>query len=162
MTLMAQDWQTPIIEGYGKMVANDSAVMQPNPEKEYKIIFHIKSDAEREGVNEGLYKVARLINLLGNGGVPAENLKIVAVVSGKAVSLVVTDKIHQERFKKSNPNLGLLQKLTDYGVNVLVCSQTLAQHHLDENTHLNPYIKVTLSALTAVTGYQMEGYVPMF
>lgn len=160
--LMAQEWITPVIEGYGNMVDNKSEIMTPDPEKDYKVVFHIKSDTEREGVNEGLFKVARLINLMGNAGVPKNHLHIVAIISEKGYNMVLSNTAHQKRFQKDNPNLDLLEKLTDFGVEILICSQTLGQKEVDELKELNPYTKVTLSALTAVVGFQMEGYVPMF
>ena len=41
----AQDWQTPVIQGYGEVKYFDKAAVQPNPKSEYKLLFDIKSEA---------------------------------------------------------------------------------------------------------------------
>ncbi|WP_027126382.1 DsrE family protein [Gelidibacter mesophilus] len=161
-TMNAQNWETPIIEGYGKIVHYDNAQNKPDPSKVYKIIFHIKEGKEREAVNEGLWKIARLINLMGSYKVPQENLKIVAIVSGTATPFVLTDKAHQLRAHRDNPNLDLLSKLKNHDVKILVCGQALAKHKIEAEDDLNPYIEITTSALVAIPSYQMEGYMPMF
>ena len=161
-TMNAQNWETPIIEGYGKIVHYKNAQDQPDPSKEYKIIFHIKDGKEREGVNDGLWIIARLINLMGSYKVPAENLKIVAIISGTATPTVLTDEQHYKLEDRNNPNLDLLSKLKQHHVKILVCGQALAKHKIDADHDLNPYFEVTVSALTAMPIYQMEGYVPMF
>ena len=160
-TINAQNWETPIIEGYGKIVHYDKAQNAPDPSKEYKIIFHIKDGKEREGVNEGLWKIARLVNLMGSYKVPQDQLKVVAVISGKATPLVLTDSQHKIREDKANPNLDLLTKLKQHNVKILVCGQALGKHLIDADKDLNPHIELTVSALTAVPMYQMDGYVPM-
>ncbi len=161
-TMKAQNWETPIIEGYGKIVHYEQAQNKPDPSKEYKIIFHIKDGKEREGVNEGLWKIARLINLMGSYKVPQDHLKIVAVISGTATPVVLTQDEHQKRQQTANPNLDLLSKLKEYHVKILVCGQALGKHKIDPERDLNQYVEVTVSALTAIPIYQMEGYMPMF
>lgn len=157
----AQNWETPIIEGYGKIVHYDKAQNKPDPSKEYKIIFHIKDGKEREGVNEGLWKIARLINLMGSYEVPQDHLQIVAIISGTATPIVLTDTEHKLRENKTNPNLDLLNKLNKHNVKIMVCGQALGKHKIDLEQDLNPQIEVTVSGLTAMIIYQMDGYVPM-
>lgn len=158
----AQNWETPIIEGYGKIVHYDKAQNKPDPSKEYKIIFHIKEGKEREGVNQGLWKIARLINLMGSYSVPKDHLKIVAIISGTATPLVLTDQEHLKREERTNPNLDLLNKLKQQNVQILVCGQALAKHGMEAGRDLNPHIEITTSSLIAIPSFQMEGYVPMF
>ena len=161
-TMNAQNWETPIIEGYGKIVHYEKAQNKPDPSKEYKIIFHIKDGKEREGVNDGLWKIARLINLMGTYKLPKDHLKVVAIISGTATPIVLTDVEHKKREDKPNPNLDLLNKLKQHNVKILVCGQALGKHNIDAEKDLNPHIELTVSALTAIPLYQMEGYVPMF
>ena len=161
-TIKAQDWKMPVIEGYGGIVHYENAQNKPDPSKEYKIIFHIKDGKELYGVNEGLWKIARLINLMGNYEVPKDHLKIVVIVSGTARYLSLTDKEHKKREDRANPNLDLLKKLKQNNVKILVCAQSLAKFKIDADKDLNPYIDLTISSLSAVPMYQMEGYTPMF
>ena len=161
-TIKAQDWKMPVIEGYGGIVHYENAQNKPDPSKEYKIIFHIKDGEEIYGVNKGLWKIARLINLMGSYGVPQDHLKIVAVISGKAWLLALADEEHKKRAESANPNLDLLNKLKQKNVRILVCAQSLAKYNIDVDKDLNPYMELTISALTAIPIFQMEGYVPMF
>ena len=158
----AQEWKTPIIEGYGKIVHYENAQDPPDPTKVYKIIFHITDGKEREGVNEGLWKIARLINLMGDYGVPKDNLHIVAIVSGSATPFVLSNAEYLKREEKGNPNLDLLEKLKPHNVKILVCGQALAKHKIDPETQMNKFVRLTTSALTAIPNYQLQGYMPMF
>lgn len=158
----AQEWQTPVIDGYGKVKYFKEAAGQPNKDQGYKILYHITSDAEREGVNKGLWHIARQINLFGAVGVPSENVKIVAVISGPSSDIVLNNKAYKKKHLKKNPNLDIMKKLTDYGVKIEICGQAVAGNHIDPDTDLNKYTDFTLSALMAIPIYQNKGYHLMF
>ncbi|EGV43708.1 hypothetical protein BZARG_1235 [Bizionia argentinensis JUB59] len=158
----AQDWKTPTIEGYGRIVDYEKAVIKPDPASEYKLLFHITTDKEREGVNVALWKIARTINLLENAGVPKKNIHVAAVVSGPATPLVMKEDVYLSRMSKPNPNLDLIDKLTDYGVALHFCGQAAAERKVDPETELNPKIALTLSALIDIPTYQMQGYSIIF
>ena len=162
LSMNAQEWKTPTIEGYGRIAEYEDAVIKPDPTKEYKVFFHITSNEEREGVNTSLWKIARLINLLENGGVPKENIHIGAVISGPASPIVLTESAHLKKMNKPNPNLDLLHKLSNYGVDIHFCGQAAAERNIDPHSELNPYTELTLSALTDIPTYQMLGYIIMF
>lgn len=162
LSMNAQDWKTPVIDGYGRIAEYDDVAIKPDPSKVYKVLFHITSDKEREGVNASLWKMARLINLLENGGVPKRNIKLAAVISGTATPITLTEESHIERMNKPNPNLDLMKKLTDYGVEIHLCGQAAAEKKINPKTELNAYTKLTLSALIDIPFYQMEGYLVMF
>ena len=66
----AQEWQTPVIEGYGEVKYFENAAVQPDPSLEYHLLYDIKSDATKDGVNKGLWVMARTLNLLHVAGVP--------------------------------------------------------------------------------------------
>lgn len=162
LNMNAQDWKTPVIEGYGKIVDYENAAIKPDPKLEYKVFFHITAAKEREGVNESLWKIARLINLLENGGVAKENIHLAAVVSGPATDITLSQNTYLKRNNKPNPNLDLMEKLTDYGVKINLCGQAAAKHQIDPDTELNPFTKLTLSALIDIPTYKMQGYTIMF
>ena len=162
LNMNAQDWKTPTIDGYGRIMEFENVAIKPDPSKEYKLLFDITSDKEREGVNASLWKMARLINLLENGGVPKKNIHIVGVISGPAAFISLSDKASLEKIQKSNPNLDLMKKLTDYGAKIHLCGQASAEKNIDPMTELNPYTELTLSALIDIPIYQMQGYVIIF
>lgn len=161
-TMTAQEWQTPTIDGYGRVKYFKDAAVQPSKEKEYKILFHLTSDAKKDGVNSGLWHMARQVNLFGVSGVPARHVKIVGVISGPDTDIILSNAAYKKRHNTDNPNMDILKKLSDYGVKFDVCGQAAAEHNIDPYTELNPYIELTLSALIDVPTYQMKGYVIMF
>ena len=124
--MKAQEWKTPIIEGYGKITELKDAAAQPDASMEYKIVFDLKDDREMEGINIGLFKIARLINILGAGGISPEKVHIVAAIHGGATFSVLNQAKYQEKNEKPNPNTGVLKLLKDYGVELLVCGQATA------------------------------------
>jgi len=151
-------WTTPAVEGYGKIVYDPALAVQPDKALEYKVIFQATSDAEREGVNGQLWHVARLVNLLAAGGVPRAKMHIVAGVAGKATDIVLSDKAYEQRHHKPNPNTALIRALARAGVVLYVCSQAMAEHGISAQ-ELNPDIMPSLSLVTDLTNYQLQGYV---
>ena len=155
--LKAQEWQTPAIEGYGKIKYFEDAAELPDTSLTYKMIFNIDSEKEKEGVNVGLWKIARTLNLLKAGNIANEKIDIVAVLHGGATYAILTDKEYKKRFKTQNPNMELLKLLKENGVTVFVCGQAMASRNI-EKEHLNSYIEMALSALTVLPNYQLKGY----
>src|SRR5699024_5263197 len=80
----AQECTTPMIDGYGKIKYYKNTELQPQKDMQYKVAFDLKRLKKEEGGNAGLLKMARLLNLLGTAGVPAENISLVGVVHGPA------------------------------------------------------------------------------
>jgi intracellular sulfur oxidation DsrE/DsrF family protein len=114
--VMAQQWQHPVIKKYGGVVAYQHALLKPQKNKEYKVLFHITSDQQKEGVNAELWHIARLINLYGLSGVPSKNVHIVAVVSGPATDLVMNNEAYRGKHNQPNPDLSLIKALHKYAV----------------------------------------------
>jgi len=155
--MKAQEWQTPAIEGYGKIKYFEEAAEQPDTSLTYKLVFDIKDKKEKDGVNTGLWKIARSLNLLKAGNISSEKIDIVAVIHGEATYLVLSNKKYQEQFKKTNPNIELLRLLKENGVRVFVCGQATASRDI-EKEDMNEYIQLALSALTVLPNYQLRGY----
>ena len=160
--LNAQNWKTPTINGYGRIVDYENTIITPDSLTTYKIFFDITSDKEREGVNASLWKIARLINLLENSGVPKKHIQIAAVISGPATPIVFSKDAYLKRMNKPNPNLDLIEKLSNYGIPIHLCGQAAAEKQIDPKSDLNPNVKLTLSALIDIPTYQMQGYSIIF
>jgi len=155
--MKSEKWQTPAIKGYGRIKFFKNAAEQTDISLNYKVLFDIKDSKETDGVNTGLWKIARLLNLLKAGTIPAENIEIIAVVHGEAINLALTDKKHQELYKSSNANLKLLKLLKEHGVTIYVCAQSLASKDILAND-INENIVIALSALMVLPNYQLKGY----
>lgn len=158
---LAAQWTTPLIEGYGKIQYDANAAFQPKQDEEYKVVFAIDGDQQHDGVNANLWLVARFMNLMAAAGMDPDNVKVVAMISGSATSLAMSDELYRQRNDASNPNLQLLKALADNGVKIYVCEQALAGFDIDPATQVNEHIEPVLSALTTIPQLQMDGYVLM-
>ncbi|KAA2216664.1 DsrE family protein [Maribacter flavus] len=157
---LGQEWETPIIKGYGKIKNFKDVTVQPDASLEYKLVFDITSDSEMDGVNKGLWKIARVINMLGSAGIPSDKVHMVAAIHGAATFATLTDAKHQEMYSKVNPNTELLQLLKKYGVELFVCAQATAARNIRAED-LNPNTELALSAMTVLANYQLQGYALM-
>ncbi|MGC1514564.1 MAG: DsrE family protein [Maribacter sp.] len=156
----AQEWTTPIIDGYGKIKDFKEVAIQPDTALDYKLVFDVKDEREMEGVNIGFFKIARMINLLGAGGVSSDKIHIVAAIHGGATFATLNDVKHKQKYKKNNPNAELLQLLKDFGVELYVCAQATASRGITKED-LNPNTELAQSAMLVIANYQLEGYVLM-
>ena len=159
-TLSSQEWITPVIEGYGKIKNFENAAVQPDAALEYNLVFDVASDREMDGVNMGIWKIARVINMLGSANISKDKIHIVAAIHGGATFAALGEAMYQEKYKKENPNEELLQLLNDYGVEIYVCAQATAARGI-EVVDLNPNTKLGLSAMMVLANYQLKGYALM-
>lgn len=157
-TAEGMPWTFPAVPGYGRVVALPDAPQQPDPALRYRVIFSLTQVArERGGTNPGLGRVARLLNLLGLGGVTPASGDVVAVFHGAATPAVVSDEVHRARFGVPNPNMELLRLLRECGVAVEVCGQALAEHSFRPGDAASE-VTVTLSAQTSLLNRQLRGW----
>jgi intracellular sulfur oxidation DsrE/DsrF family protein len=158
--LSAQEWVTPTIDGYGKIKDFKNVDARPDASLEYKLVFDITADREMEGVNIGLWKIARVINMLGAANVPKEKIHLVAAIHGGATFATLGEAKYKKKYKKVNPNDELLKLLNDYGVELLVCAQATAARDIAAED-LNSDTRLGLSALMVLANYQLKGYAIM-
>lgn len=154
----ADFWQTPTIKDYGKIHYLADSAYKPSPDQTYKIVFTMTTPPKSaDQVNPGLNRLARTVNLYVAAGVPLDHLKFVAVASGAATSLILDDAHYQKAYKMNNPNLPLIRKLRDAGIDVAVCAQAVAEHDY-EYEWVDKSVTLALSALTTVTTLEHDGY----
>lgn len=153
-----QEWQYPLIQGYGKVLPLPNSALRPNPNREAKIVVNVvrpmNSPAE---VNPGLDRVARLVNLFALSKVPPEKLKIVAVLHGGATAASLDSAHYREKYQVDNPNIKLIEALKRAGVSVYVCGQAVAHSGFGQSW-INRDVSVALSAMMVLVHYQNEGY----
>jgi ubiquinone/menaquinone biosynthesis C-methylase UbiE/intracellular sulfur oxidation DsrE/DsrF family protein len=152
---------TPIIDGYGAVLPRPSAVEQPRVGG--KVVFDATSDANPDAINKGLDRIARLLNLYGTAGLAASDVRVSIVLHGEATKSVLADESYAEKFGESmNPNLPLIRKLRDAGVEVLVCGQALNYKGFTD-AEVADGIVIASSALNVLINKQTDGfaYIPM-
>ena len=155
--LHAQQWQFPVIKGYGGAVAIPDAAVQPRTDLEYKVLFDVTEGSKPDEVNSGLEHVARFLNLYDLAGIPPEKMKVVVSITGPATAAVLDSAHYAAHYHMANPNTDLIAQLAKAGVQIFVCGQALAGMHVDP-AWLAPHVTRALSALTVVPTYQLQGY----
>lgn len=151
-------WESPVIEDYGKVVNFKDAVLQLDKIREYKAVFIITNNENPKEVNENLEHVALLLNILNVGGVPRENVKVAVVISAGATEITLNNETYTKLHGVENPNLELEKKLSENGVDLLVCGQSVVQLQYNRED-LNEYTRFSLSALTDILILEQQGYI---
>ncbi|MBD8880841.1 DsrE family protein [Rhodanobacter hydrolyticus] len=151
-------WSNPTISPYGKIHWLPDSAYRPQPDQTYSIVFALSVGAESPSqVNASLDRVARSINLYTQSGVPLNHLKFVAVAYGPATPLVLDDAHYKAAYGVPNPNLPLIRKLRDAGVDVAVCGQAVAEHKYQYDW-VDKSVTISLSALTTISTLEHQGY----
>lgn len=147
------------IPAYGKFWLLPDAHEQPDPARDYKVVFDISGAPKApDKVSPGLDRVARFVNLLTAGGVPDDKRHIVLVVHGGATDSVATDAVYAKRHEgMKNPNTPLIEALQAAGVGLRICGQAMTGSKLSP-ADLAPGVQVDLAALMTVTHLQFDGY----
>ena len=122
------------------------------------MIYDLVAEKKKDGVNFGLWKMARMINLLYQGKVSQKQIKMVGN-HGKATDIMLNDTAYRAKYQKPNPNKDLIEHLANYGVQFYFCKQGATKRGYT-NAMALPQIQPAVSAMTVIANYQL-GYVLM-
>lgn len=151
-------WSTPTIAGYGRIHYQSKFAYQPQADQSYKIVVALTQGAAKpDEVNPALDHVARIVNLYVAAGVPLSHLKIVGIAYGAATPAVMDNTHYRARYGVDNPNLKLIGELRKHGVDVAVCAQAVAEHHIKYDW-VSKEVTIALSGVTTVTVLEHDGY----
>jgi intracellular sulfur oxidation DsrE/DsrF family protein len=133
----------------------------PDPSITYKLLFELtdnNADSVISEANYGLVEVARIINLHVASGIPLNKILPVIVVHAGALNAFCTSTRYKEKFKADNPNLKLIADLKNIGAHFIACGHAMAFKKFTKEEML-PDVKISLTAQTVLSGYQLKGYV---
>ena len=133
----------------------------PDPNIEYKLLFELTSnnpDSAVKEINFGLTEVARVINLHIASGIPLKKIIPVIVVHAGALNAITTNQYYKEHYKIDNPNFKLINDLKKIGTEFIACGQAMAFFDIKKEALL-PLVKVSLTAQTVLSSYQLKGFV---
>lgn len=133
----------------------------PDPRIDYKLLFELtvnNPDSTAKDNNYGLVEVARIINLHVASGIPLNKIMPVIVVHSKALHAFCTNKFYKDHYKIDNPNLKLINELKNIGAKFIACGQAMTFLNVKKEDLLED-IKVSLTAQTVISSYQLKGYV---
>jgi intracellular sulfur oxidation DsrE/DsrF family protein len=155
--------QYPLIKGgkWSGVIPVDNPTEIPDPNRDYKLLFEFvekNPDSLAKDINNGLEEVVRLLNLHVASGIPAKKLFPVIVIHGKGIEAVTTNEWYKKKHSIENPNLKVVQDLKDIGAKFIVCGQAMAFLEFKKEDLL-PDIKISLTAQTVLSNYQLQGYV---
>lgn len=136
----------------------------PDPKIDYKLLFELtlqNPDSLKKLTNTGLDEVTRILNLHYAAGVPVKKLMPVIVVHGGGELALLNNEAFQKRYKMDNPNVKLIHDLEKIvGAKFIICGQSMQIRGISPEEFL-PSIKISLTAQTVITSYQLKGYVLM-
>ena len=148
----------PVVKNYGGIFEIPYAEEKPNPSLDYNIVIEVERESEKpDSLSWALNNVARLVNLHIMGGVAKEKLHVVIVLHGGATYTVMQNESYKKKYKTDNPNINLFHELSEAGVKILVCGQSLINRKVDR-AKMVPEVKIATSMLTTLTTYQLKGY----
>jgi intracellular sulfur oxidation DsrE/DsrF family protein len=101
--------------------------------------------------------LARFLNMHVNAGMKPEQLKVAMTIHAGAAQDVLNNEAYKAKFGVDNPNLHLINALSEAGVDVIICGQSAAKNEMTRED-INPNVKIALSATTALIQYQNKGY----
>lgn len=146
----------PLIKGYGGVVQIPDVT--DLPQKGVKAVFDIAVEGKPEEVNRGLESVARYLNLNAQAGNAATDVKLALVLHGGSTKCALSDEAFRRHTNiESNPNLALLRELKKYGVEILVCGQSLARNKFSIG-EVAGECRIATSAMTVNVNKQQAGY----
>jgi len=153
----------PVINAgeYSAIVTVKDPTEIPDPNQQYKLLFEVtlnNPDSLKNEINFGLTEVCREINLHIASGIPLKNITPVIVVHGGALTFLTTNEAYLKRHLVNNPNLKTIEELSKLGTKFIACGQAMAFFKVNREDLL-PVVKVSLTAKTVLTNYQLKGYV---
>jgi intracellular sulfur oxidation DsrE/DsrF family protein len=134
----------------------------PDPNIEYKLLFELTTnnpDSIAKDINNGLTEIVRVINLHVASGIPLKKIIPVIVVHGGALIAITNNAAYQKKYKLDNPNLKTIDELEKKtGAKFIACGQAMAFFEVKKEDLL-PEVKISLTAQTVLSHYQLKGYV---
>jgi intracellular sulfur oxidation DsrE/DsrF family protein len=133
----------------------------PDPNITYKLLFELTDnnpDSLIKEMNSGLVEVSRIINLHVASGIALNKIVPVIVVHGGALNAFCTSDHYKGKYKVDNPNMKLINELKNMGTRFIACGQAMAFRKVNKDDLL-PEVKISLTAQTVLSNYQLKGYV---
>ena len=148
----------PLIHNFGEHVDLPNAAFKTNTDMVYKVVFEIfQALGDPTSPHMRVETAARFVNLHAHAGVPPENIQLAIVLHGGGTQTALTNEAYRKRHKVDNPNLPLLNALSDAGVHIYLCEQSRIRSGTSPDEVAAP-VKSALSAMTAIVNLQEEGY----
>lgn len=148
----------PIVTAAGPVYEVENPDFHTPMDTQLKAVFELRNPpGDPSQLNQQLGTMARYLNMHARAGVPRENLRVAAVVHGGAAHAMLKDEFYREREGVENPNKELIREILASGGQIILCGQTAAARRIERDQML-PGVQLALSAMTALTVLQSQGY----
>lgn len=148
----------PVVNAGGPTYRVANPTFETPMDRMYKAVFELRAPAgSPERPNQNLNTMARYLNMHARAGVPGENVRVAGVVHGGASLELLRDEYYQAAHGVDNPNKDLIAEIIAGGGQVILCGQTAGSRGIDAG-QLLPGVQLALSAMTAMTVLQQDGY----
>lgn len=142
--------------GAASAVPNPSFVADPS--LDYRVVWDVsEGPAKPSERTPGLARPANFFTIAEANGVDRKRVHLALILYGGATPAVMTNEAYRAAHGVDNPNVALLQALTDAGVQVIVCGQALLGRKVGREQVL-PFVKVATSATFARATLHAQGY----
>ena len=148
----------PIVDGGGATYAVPNPTFETPMDRNFRAVFELRSPAgSPDQLNQNLNTMARYLNMHARAGVPREHVRVAGVVHGGAALEMLQDEHYRAAHGVDNPNRELIAQVLDAGGQLILCGQTAGRLGISQD-QLLPGVQVALSAMTALTVLQQDGY----
>ena len=147
-----------IISDYGETLKVADIDIKTDVSAEFKVIFDVaQSSDDKSVINKYIVTAARFLNMHADAGMDPSQLKVAMTIHGGAWQDVLSNEAYREKYGVDNPNVELINQLTEAGADIIICGQTAGFRGITKQ-NANPNVKFALSAMTALLQYQENGY----
>jgi len=148
----------PVFMNIGAVYSIDNIDFLPDTSLHLKAIFDIdRKHNDPSEINSIISSLHRYYNMHVRYGIPKENIHLALVLHGGSTKDALSSKVYKDKFQVDNPNKNLIKSLSNLGVEVFICGQSMMYSGYKKEDLL-PEVKVSLSAMTVLTVYQMDNY----
>lgn len=155
----------PFMKGktmYSGVLPVENISNQADFPESYKLIFDFAignpDDLKKGKENMGIEEIIRILNLHKAAGIPENRMKAVVVIHGSGIMSFLRNEEYLKKYGVNNPNIDLIEQLQKKGVEFTACGQTLQFREIDIDKMI-PGVQKSQSARTALSTYQLKGYV---
>jgi intracellular sulfur oxidation DsrE/DsrF family protein len=146
----------PVINSTGFTIKVEQPTFTVPGDHVFKAVWEI-NQADTATVNQQLTTIARFLNLHARHDIPAERVRVAAVVHGGGWMSLLADSAHVARYGKPNPSRVLVEELVAAGAQLVLCGQTAGGRGVRQE-ELLPGVQIAISAMTALNVFQAQGY----
>lgn len=157
--LSGQQASGPVIQSTGMSFVVENPTFAVPSNIALKALYVIDAGGgDSVKVNAQLGTMARFYNLHARNGIPESRVKTAAVVHGAGWPALLTDSAFAARYNGAkNPSKKLVEELLQHGAILVLCGQTAGSRGI-QRSELLPGVQVAISAMTAMTVLQADGY----